>query len=104
MFRLHALRGVSVVALQAALLAPVAVANAQDAAQGVASDNGQALPPVTVEAPKAPVKRVAPKPGERVAARRRPTAAPAQPSQNRPVVVVDGGSNSQGSLSTPPAK
>jgi iron complex outermembrane recepter protein len=104
MFRLHAPAGVSVVALQVALLAPMTVANAQDIAQNTAQDNGQALPPVTVEAPKAPVKRVAPKPGEHVAARRRPSAAPSQPAQNRPVVVVDGGSNVSGSLSTPPVK
>ena len=82
MFRLHALRGVSVVALQAALLAPIAVANAQDrASSGVGK---QALPPVTVEAPKPPAKRVAPKPAERVAARRggggRAGAAEAEPA------------------------
>ena len=104
MFRLHALRGVSVVALQAALLAPVAVANAQDAAQGTAPDSGQALPPVTVQAPKPAPRRVAAKPGEHVAARRKPAAAPSQSAQNRPVVVVDGGSTTSGSLSTPPAK
>ena len=104
MFRLHALRGVSVVALQAALLAPVAVANAQDVAQSNGPDNGQALPPVTVEAPKPAAKRVAPKPGERVAAQQRPAAAPAQPTRNLPVVVVDGGTTVSGSLSTPPVK
>jgi iron complex outermembrane receptor protein len=101
MFRLHALRGVSVVALQAALLAPAAEANAQAAAP----DSGQALPPVTIEAPKPPIKRVAPKPGEHVATRRRPVATPAQPpKQNPPVVVVDGGNTTNGSLSTPPIK
>ncbi|HEY3678962.1 MAG TPA: TonB-dependent receptor plug domain-containing protein, partial [Bradyrhizobium sp.] len=100
MFRFHALGGVSVVALQVALLAPATVANAQS--------SEQALPPVTVEAPKKPVKRVAPKPGDRVAVRRRPSAAPSQPPQNRPVVVVDSGTNASGnadgSLSTPPIK
>jgi iron complex outermembrane receptor protein len=101
MFRLHAPAGVSVVAVQVALLTQVAVANAQDSAP----NNGQTLPPVTVEAPKAPVKRVAPKPDDRVAARRRPAAEPAQPpKQNPPVVVVDGGNNANGSLSTPPLK
>jgi iron complex outermembrane receptor protein len=101
MFRLHAPAGVSVVAVQVALLTQVAVANAQDSAP----NNGQTLPPVTVEAPKAPVKRVAPKPDDRVAARRRPAAEPAQPpKQNPPVVVVDGGNNANGSLSTPPVK
>jgi iron complex outermembrane receptor protein len=100
MFRFHALGGVSVVALQVALLAPATVANAQS--------SEQALPPVTVEAPTKPVKRVAPKPGDRVAVRRRPSAAPSQPPQNRPVVVVDSGTNASGnadgSLSTPPIK
>jgi iron complex outermembrane recepter protein len=101
MFRLHAPAGVSVVALQVALLTQVAVANAQDSAP----NNGQTLPPVTVEAPKASAKRVAPKPDDRVAARRRPAAASAQPpKQNPPVVVVDGGNNANGSLSTPPVK
>jgi iron complex outermembrane recepter protein len=101
MFRLHARAGVSVVAVQVALLTQVAVANAQDSAP----NNGQTLPPVTVEAPKASAKRVAPKPDDRVAARRRPAAASAQPpKQNPPVVVVDGGNNANGSLSTPPAK
>jgi len=97
MFRLHALAGVSVAALQVALLAPLTVANARDSAQ----DNGQALPPVTVEAPKAPVRRVAQKPGERIVARRRPVAAP---ERKRAVVVVDGGSNANASLDTPPVK
>src|SRR5665213_4314808 len=97
MFRLHALAGVSVAALQVALLAPLTVANARDSAQ----DNGQALPPVTVEAPKAPVRRVAQKPGERIVARRRPGAAP---ERKRAVVVVDGGSNANASLDTPPVK
>ena len=48
MFRLHALAGVSVVAVQAALLAPANVANAQG--------SEQALPAVTVDAPKAALR------------------------------------------------
>jgi iron complex outermembrane receptor protein len=97
MFRLHALGGVSVVALQVALLAPAKEANAQS--------GGQALPPVTVEAPKtsAPIKRAARKPDARIAARRRAEPPKTTPEANRPVVVVDGGS-ANGSLSTPPAK
>ena len=43
MFRLHALGGVGVVAVQVALLAPATVANAQS--------GEKVLPPVTVEAP-----------------------------------------------------
>ena len=49
MFRFHARNGVSVVALQLALLAPMTDANAQ---------SEQTLPPVTVEAPPAPVRHV----------------------------------------------
>jgi iron complex outermembrane receptor protein len=96
MFRLHALRGVSVVALQVALIAPAAVANAQN--------SGQQLPPVTVDAPKVAVKRVARKPVERTALPRR-QAEPATPTPDRhlPVVVVDGGSANV-SLGTPPIK
>jgi iron complex outermembrane receptor protein len=96
MFRLHARSGVGVVAVQAALLAPVTVANAEG--------NEQALPPVTVEAPKAPIKRVARKPEEHMVARRRADRPKTVPEANRPVAVVDGGSNAEGSLSTPPIK
>jgi iron complex outermembrane recepter protein len=105
MFRLHALAGVSIVAIEAALLAAATVANAQDVAQNNGQDNGQALPPVTVEAPKAPVRRVAQKPGESVAARKRPAERPAAVPERKPaVVVVDGGTTANGSLSTPPVK
>ena len=95
MFRLHALGGVGVVALQVALAAPVTVANAQDDAQG--------LPPVTVEAPKSQAKRVARKPAVRTALPRRQAerAAPT-PERHLPVVIVDGGANA--SLGTPPIK
>ncbi len=97
MFRFHARGGVSIVALQVALTAPMTVANAQDGAQ--------ALPPVTVDAPKVVVKRVARKPAARTTLPRRPAeAASTAREQNRPVVVVtsDGGSNA--SLATPPIK
>src|SRR6185437_6563309 len=105
MFRLHALAGVSIVAIEVALLAAATVANAQDVAQNNGQDNGQALPPVTVEAPKAPVRRVAQKPGERIAARNRPAERPAAVPERKPaVVVVDGGTTVNGSLSTPPIK
>jgi iron complex outermembrane receptor protein len=94
MFRLHALAGVSVVAIEVALLA---AANAQDSL----ADNAQVLPPVTVEAPKASVRRVAPNSGEHVVARRKPVA---EPPRDRLRVVVTSDSNVNGSLSTPPAK
>jgi iron complex outermembrane receptor protein len=89
MFRFHALRGVSVVALQVALSAPMGVANAQ---------NGeQALPPVTIDAPRAPIKRVARKPDARVVSiRQRP------PKQQAAVVVINTGNGANSSLGTPP--
>ena len=95
MFRLHALAGVSVVAVQAALLAPATVANAQG--------SEQALPAVTVDAPKAALR--VRKPGLSAAlTRRTPTVATAR-EQHRPVVVINtegGGTNA--SLETPPIK
>ena len=96
MFRLHAAKGVSVVALQVALAAPATVASAQN--------SGQPLPPVTVDAPRVAVKRIARKPAERTALPRRQAerAAPA-PDRPLPVVGVDGGS-ANASLSTPPIK
>ena len=75
MFRLHALGGVSVLALQVALLAPTNVAQAQG--------GEQALPPVVIDAP-APAKRAVRKPAPRVASGRRQSqraaAAPARAS------------------------
>jgi iron complex outermembrane recepter protein len=96
MFRLHALAGVSVVAVQAALLAPATVANAQG--------GEQALPAVTVDAPKPPVRHVR-KPGLSAALQRRtPTVATAR-EQHRPVVVINAeGSGVNASLETPPIK
>ena len=95
MFRLHALGGVGVVALQVALAGPVTVANAQDDAQG--------LPPVTVEAPKSQAKRLARKPAVRTALPRRQAArATPTPERHLPVVIVDGGADA--SLGTPPIK
>ena len=93
MFRHHALCGVSVAALQAVLLAPANVANAQS--------GEHALPPVTVEAPARHAVR---RPAERVAAMpRRPPVAAAPNPQTRPVATADsGGVNA--SLATPPIK
>jgi iron complex outermembrane receptor protein len=94
MFRYHAPGGVSVVALQLALLAPADVANAQ-------SGEKTMLPPVTVDAPAAPVRRVARKPAGQIAARRQTRPAVAAPERQLPVVVVDSdGANA--SLRTPP--
>jgi iron complex outermembrane recepter protein len=95
MFRLHALGGVGVVAVQVALAAPLTVANAQD--------NAQPLPSVTVDAPKSQAKRVARKPADRTALPQR-QAARTTPTADRhlPVVIVDGGTNA--SLGTPPIK
>ena len=97
MFRYHALGGVSLVAVQLALLAPASVAMAQSAEE-------RALPPVTVDAP-AQAKRAARKPAARTAAaRRRTQPAAAAPERQLPVVVVDtAGAGANASLGTPAA-
>jgi len=97
MFRLHALGGVSVVALQVALLAPLTVAHAQSGAQ--------VLPPVTIDAPRGPPKRAARKPGEQAAAPRRRVPVATAPARDLPAVAAsaeDSGVNA--SLGTPPIK
>ncbi len=98
MFRLHALGGVSVVALQVALLAPLTVAHAQSGAQ--------VLPPVTIDAPRGPPKRAVRKPGEQAAApRRRVRPVATAPARDLPAVAAsaeDSGVNA--SLGTPPIK
>ena len=97
MFRLHALGGVGVVALQVAVLAPATVAHAQS--------GEKELPPITVNAPPAPVKRVARKPEETAPVRRRTRTAAALPERNLPVVVIQtGGSGANASMDTPPIK
>jgi len=97
MFRLHAMRGVSVVVLQAALLATPAAANAEV--------GEQALPSVTVDAPRAPARRAPRKPRERTAAFKPRTPATAVPERHLPVVVVTSdGSGANASLGTPPIK
>ncbi len=97
MFRYHALGGVSLVAIQLALLAPASVAQAQSAEEKV-------LPPVTVDAPR-PAKRAARKPaGQATAARRATQPAVAAPERQLPVVVVDtAGAGANASLGTPAA-
>jgi iron complex outermembrane receptor protein len=99
MFRCHALAGVSVIALQLALLMPATVANAQI--------EEKTLPPVTIDAPGAPARRAAQKRVDRPAAVRRPTQRPAAaaPERQIPVLVVNpegGGANA--SPGTPPIK
>src|SRR5580698_8006288 len=97
MFRRHALCGVSCAVLQLALPAPVSVAHAQGS-EGV-------LPPVTIDAPPAPVKRAARKPGEAAAAKRRTQNAGAASDRQMPVVVITTeGSGANASLGTPPIK
>jgi iron complex outermembrane recepter protein len=77
MFRLHALGGVSVAALQLALFAPVGAAHAQ------APD--RALPPVTVEAPReARVRPAAQKPRVRSSSAQRATRTPAATTSSAP--------------------
>jgi iron complex outermembrane recepter protein len=94
MSRLHALCGVSAVALELALMTQTSSAQAQ------AGSN--ALPPVTVDAPK--IHRAAPKPSGRVSvARRRPERPVAVPDRQAPVVAETQGAGSTASLGTPPA-
>ena len=96
MFRYHALGGVSVVAIQAALLAPAEIAYAQGAEQRV-------LPPVTVESPHPP-KPVTRKPANRTAAARQRTTPVVAAERTRPVVVVEtDGAGANAALGTPPA-
>jgi iron complex outermembrane recepter protein len=97
MSRLHALCGVSVVALQVAVLAPATVARAQS--------SEKELPPITVNAPPPPVKRAARKPEETAPVRRRTQTAATAPERDRPVVVIQSeGSGAYASLGTPPIK
>ena len=96
MFRLHAPGGVSVAALQLALFAPVGAAHAQS--------GEKALPPVTIDAPQAPARSVARKPGDQAAAAsRRTQRAAAAAERQRPVVVINTeGAGANESLGTPP--
>jgi iron complex outermembrane receptor protein len=92
MFREHALKGVSVIAMELALLMPPA--NAQS--------GENVLPPVVVRAPAAPAVRIARQRSERpVTGQRRPKPATAPQA---PVVSanIDGG-GVNGSFHTPPA-
>src|SRR5277367_6337276 len=95
MLRIHALTGVSVIAMALALLAPAA--NAQ---------SGQnLLPPVVVQAPREPPPRAVRKPSERAVAVRRnqpkPATAPAPPAPAVSANIDGGGVNA--SFGTPPA-
>lgn len=96
MFRYHARGGVSVLAIQAALLAPAEIAYAQSGEQKV-------LPPVTVESPRPP-RPAARKPATRAVASRHRTAPVAVADRNRPVVpVTTEGAGANAALGTPPA-
>jgi len=94
MFRYHALGGVSVVAIQAALLASAGIASAQSGTQ-------QVLPSVTVESP--PPKPAARKPARRTAGVRQRTTPVATAEQKRAVVVIEAdGAGANASPGTPP--
>ena len=96
MCRYRALGRASTLVLCSAFYAIPSVIRAQTA--------GQPLPPVTVEAPKTAVKRVAQKPDEQAAPRRSRAAAKPQPQQNQPVAAADQGSSVNASLAIPPIK
>src|ERR1700709_1970566 len=90
MFRVHALSGVSVLAL---LLAPATLANAN-----------HDLPAVTVDAPT-PVKRVARKPAPRPAsAVRQARTAPTTPQRQAPVVAANAEGSGPAVPGAPPLK
>jgi len=98
MSRIHALGGVSVLAMELVLLQPATVAFAQE---------NKELPPVTVEAPRAPTARPARKPTQRAAAIGSRAAKPVAVSQRSEPVVesrnIDGG-GVKASLEAPAAK
>ena len=94
MSRLHALCGVSAVALELALMTQTSPVQAQS--------GNNVLPPVTVDAPR--VHRAAPKPSGRASvARRRPERPVATPERQAPVVVETQGAGSTASLGPPQA-
>lgn len=95
MFRYHALGGVGVVAVQAALLASAEPAQSQS--------GERVLPPVTVEAPHPPARRAPRKPVNQSAITRRRTTPAAVADQNRPVVAGATGAGTHASLGTPAA-
>jgi iron complex outermembrane receptor protein len=98
MFCRYARIGVSAAALQLVLFAPGNVANAQS--------GEKVLPPVTIEAPKAPARRAARKPGQQAASiKRRRQRPPAAADRHIPAPVVDAeGGGASASLGTPPVK
>src|SRR4029077_9028651 len=94
MSRLHALCGVSAVALELALMTQTSPVQAQS--------GNNVLPPVTVDAPR--VHRAAPKPSGRASvARRRPERPIATPEPQAPVVADTQGGGSTSSLGPPQA-
>lgn len=97
MFRYHAFGGVSLAAIQLALLAAGGLANAQSGEEKV-------LPPVTVDAPRE-ARRAARKPVGQTTVARRPTqrAATAPPRQLPVAVVNSEGTGANASLGAPAA-
>jgi iron complex outermembrane receptor protein len=93
--RFHALCGVSVVALELALMTRTNVALAQT--------DQKVLPPVTVDAPHA--QRAAPKPASRInVVRRRPQVPATAGERQAPVVAIENqGTGANASPGTPPA-
>jgi iron complex outermembrane receptor protein len=98
MSRRHALRGVSAIALEFALMAPATIGYAQTQTGG----GDKVLPPVTVEAPR--TQRAARKPATGVSvARRRPQIQVAAPERQAPVVAQSLGAGANASAGQPPA-
>ncbi len=98
MSRRHALRGMSVITLELALMAPASVGYAQSQT----GEGQRALPPLTVVAPQ--TQRAARKPAGRVSVvRRRPQTPAAAPERQAPVVADSQGTGANASAGTPPA-
>jgi iron complex outermembrane receptor protein len=106
MSRIHALCGVSAIAILLAPIVPAPIAHAQSGQVAAVRSDQKELPAVTVEAPRPAVKRAAKKPAQHTAAVPRPAPKPAEPPpQPAPAVsaAVDGG-GVNASYGTPPLK
>ena len=106
MSRVHALCGVSAIAILLAQIAGARTADAQSSQVAAVQGGEKELPAVTVEAPNQAARRAAKKPAQHTAAAPRPAPKPAKPPpQPAPAVSsnIDGG-GVNASYGTPPIK
>jgi iron complex outermembrane recepter protein len=104
--RVHALRGVSAIAVLLAQIALARMADAQGNQVAAVQSGKTELPAVTIEAPRPAVKRAPKKPAQHAAAAPRRAPKPAEPpAQPAPVVSsnIDGG-GVNASYGAPPLK